>query len=73
MKAILEFDIPDEKEQHIDAVNGSKYKGQIDSLYNDVFRPILKYGNPIIGNNLARQHELIVTEIWIRVSEHFAD
>lgn len=73
MKAILEFNLPEEKEAHQDALNGSKYKDRIDSLYDRVFRPIIKYDKPIVGDELKSPHLKIVQAIWDRVNEHLTD
>lgn len=34
MKAILEFTLPEESEDHLSALNGSKYKYIIDNTFN---------------------------------------
>ena len=44
MKATLEFDLPEDREEHEDALNGTKYKGQLDEVWNQVFRPHRKHG-----------------------------
>lgn len=44
MKAKLEFDLPEEREEHEDALNGSKYKYQLDDIWNKMFRPRHKHG-----------------------------
>ena len=41
MNIILEFD---DKEQALDAMNGSKYREQIDEIWMKVFRPSYKHG-----------------------------
>lgn len=51
MKTILEFDLPEEREELEAALKGSLYKARIDTLYTDVFRPHLKYDKSIIGAN----------------------
>jgi len=71
MKAILEFNLPEEKEDHLDAINGPKYKDKIDSLYYQVFRPHLKYDKPIIGEELFDYQLEVVEALWKRVNEHF--
>lgn len=44
MKAVLEFTLPDEKEEFDDASNGSIYKGFIDDIGSHIFRPARKHG-----------------------------
>ncbi len=46
MKASLTFNLPEESEEHQDAINGSKYKYQLDEVGNHVFRPARKHGYP---------------------------
>ena len=73
MKTTISFNLPDEREELEDALNGSKYKARIDTLYDEVFRPHLKYGNPIIGNELNGDQEQVIVELWKKVAEHFED
>jgi hypothetical protein len=42
MKAILEFNLPEEEQQHSDAVNGTQYKMAIQEL-DEYLRRRLKY------------------------------
>ena len=43
---IYEMTIKSEDKEDIeDAINGRKNKILIDELYNEIFRPIIKYGN----------------------------
>lgn len=44
MKAVLEFNLPEEKEEHNLALNGLKYKNQLDDIWQILFRPRHKYG-----------------------------
>lgn len=71
MRASLHFNLPDEKEEHLHALSGSRYKARIDDLYDEVFRPILKYDRPLDGNQLSEMEWRVVSIIWGRVSEHF--
>lgn len=73
MKTTISFDLPEEREELNDALNGGKYKARIDTLYTEVFRPHLKYGNPIIGNELNGDQEQVIVELWKKVAEHFED
>lgn len=43
-KAILEFNLPEEREEFEDARNGTTYKIQLDDIWNKVFRPRHKHG-----------------------------
>lgn len=43
-KAILEFNLPEENEEFNHATNGSKYKNQIEELWQHMFRPRHKHG-----------------------------
>ena len=44
MKATLKFSLPEEQQEFLDAQNGSRYKGQIDQIWMEVFRPRRKHG-----------------------------
>ena len=44
MKATLSFNLPEEREEHEDAINGGKYKYQLEDVGNTVFRPARKHG-----------------------------
>lgn len=78
MKTILEFDLPEEKDQLENAINGSLYKARIDTLYTDVFRPHLKYDRPIIGadpkwQELSDEQREVIEALWKKVAEHLED
>lgn len=78
MKTILEFDLPEEKDQLENAINGSLYKARIDTLYTDVFRPHLKYDKPIIGadpkwQELSDEQREVIEALWKKVAEHLED
>ena len=44
MKAVIEFSLPEEREEHEDALRGSEYKYKLDEIWNKVFRPRHKHG-----------------------------
>lgn len=44
MKATLEFNLPEEQEEHELALNGHKYKIAVEEIWNQVFRPYYKHG-----------------------------
>lgn len=78
MKTTLEFDLPEEKDQLENAINGSLYKARIDTLYTEVFRPHLKYDKPIIGadpkwQELSDEQREVIEALWKKVAEHFED
>lgn len=79
MKTTLEFTLPEEREELNDALNGSKYKARIDTLYEEVFRPHMKYSKPIIAKDESSMQELtddqleIIKQIWENVFKHFED
>lgn len=60
-KAILEFNIEDGfgREELDDALNGSKYKCQIEDIWTQVFRPYRKHGynNPEINEIIEKMGE----------------
>ena len=79
MKSTLEFDLPEERDELNDALNGGKYKARIDTLYDDVFRPHIKYNKPILAKDESSMQELtdeqleIIEQIWENVFKHFED
>ena len=79
MKSMLEFELPEEKEELQAALNGSLYKARIDELYDEVFRPHIKYGNPILAKDGLGMQELteeqlaVIEQIWENVRQHFED
>ncbi len=42
MKAVLEFNLPEEQEEYSEAINGSKYKSALQNIFN-IVRYKLKY------------------------------
>jgi hypothetical protein len=44
MKGILEFNLPEEREEFETAVKAGKYSAAIDEIGNEVFRPARKHG-----------------------------
>lgn len=79
MKSTLEFDLPEERDELNDALNGGKYKARIDTLYDGVFRPHMKYNKPILAKDESSMQELtddqleIIEQIWENVFKHFED
>lgn len=79
MKSTISFNLPEEREELNDALNGGKYKARIDTLYDEVFRPHIKYNKYIIEGTdnkwqeLTEEQYLVIEAIWKKVAEHFED
>lgn len=79
MKSKIEFTLPEEREELNDALNGSRYKARIDTLYDKVFRPHIKYNHPLIAKSESEMEELtqeqlnVIVQIWENVFKHFED
>ena len=79
MKTTLNFNLPEEREELNDALNGSKYKSRIDTLYDEVFRPHLKYNKPLLPKSEIEMEELtteqcaVIIQLWENVFKHFED
>ena len=77
MKSTIEFTLPEEREELNDALNGSRYKAMIDTLYDKVFRPHIKYNHPLIAKSESEMEELtqkqlaIIEQMWYNVFNHF--
>jgi hypothetical protein len=69
MKAILEFNLPEEAEEHSDALNGYKYRYALDEVYERVFRPSRKhgYGDPEINELLKNEKCKLLIEKLIDI------
>lgn len=73
MKALLEFSLPEEKEDHLDALNGSRYKCRIDTLYDEVFRPHIKHDKALTPNVDKETEYQVLWAIWQKINEHFEE
>jgi hypothetical protein len=75
VKTILEFDLPEDREELDAVLKGSLYKVRIDELYAQVFRVYLKYNKPIIGTDseLSEEQREVIEALWKKVAEHFED
>lgn len=79
MKTTISFDLPEEREELNDALNGGKYKARIDTLYDKVFRPHMRYSKPLLAKDETSMQELtddqleIIEQIWENVFKHFED
>jgi hypothetical protein len=68
VKSTLEFDLPEEKDDLDDALNGSKYKVQIDELWNRLFRPRHKHGYHSQELNM-----LMMTEVGEKIMDELEE
>jgi hypothetical protein len=79
MKTTISFTLPEEREELDAALKGSLYKASIDELYDQVFRPHLKYDKPILEEDESKIQELtedqflVIEALWKKVAEHFED
>lgn len=85
MKSTIEFNLPEEREELNDALNGSRYKSRIDTLYDRVFRPHIKYGKPLVCKSemekltqneveeLTQEQLATIELVWYNVFNHFED
>lgn len=79
MKTMISFNLPEERQDLNNALNGSLYKARINTLYDDVFRPHLKYDKPILEESEAKMQELsdeqreVIEALWKKVAEHLED
>lgn len=75
MKAVLEFNLPDEREEFEAASKGLSSKAKIDTLYDMVFRPYLKYGKAIDSSSeeLSEDEYHVIYTVWQEVQEHFSE
>ena len=75
MKTIIEFNLPEEKEELQAALNGSLYKDRIDELYERVFRPHIKYSKPLLheSQKLTDEQLAVIEQLWENVRQHFED
>lgn len=71
MRASLHFNLPEEREEHLHALSGSRYKAKIDDLYDEVFRGHIKYDHPIAGQSLSQRDLNVIDALWLKVSDHF--
>lgn len=72
MKAILEFNLPEEREAFNDAIDAQFNAAKIETLYDEVFRPHLKHDLKLFdGHKLTDIEYKIIQTIWEKVSNHF--
>ena len=44
MKVLLKFNLPEDREEYENAMNGSKYASQLEEVTQRIFRPARKHG-----------------------------
>ncbi|MFZ4672568.1 MAG: hypothetical protein ACOYLT_11205 [Flavobacterium sp.] len=44
---------------------------KIDTIYNEVFRPIFKYDQPVRGKVLSDSEKELLKHVWELLYEHF--
>jgi hypothetical protein len=79
MKATLEFNIPEEQEELQAALKGGLYKARIEELYQEIFRPHIKYGKPILPKDEISMQEIteeqlaVIEQIWKNIGNYLED
>jgi hypothetical protein len=63
-KAILEFNLPEERNEYEDAVKGQLSAIIIEEIWQRVFRPAFKrgYSNPEINKLIKSKHGMLLVE-----------
>jgi len=69
-RVTLEFNLPEDKEEFEATVKAMDYKVFADTIYDDVFRPILKYGSGVEENKLDVD---TVEYLWNKVRDKLTD
>jgi hypothetical protein len=67
VKATLEFQLPDEREEHIRAVHAADAWATIDDIDRELHR-ILKYGSEITRDQLAETIRTQINELCQRIT-----
>lgn len=67
MKATLEFQLPDEREEHIRAVHAADAWATLDDIDQEL-RRILKYGSEITRDQLAETIRAQINELCQRIT-----
>jgi len=70
MKAILEFNLPEDREDFKMALNANKYHIIVENLYNDVFRPVMKYNE---DRKQVEAFEMVWDKVNTYIQEHLED
>lgn len=66
----MRFKMPEQREEFENAHNGSKYRAQVDDIWDKVFRPFYKhgYGDSEFDKLLDKNHE-VASEIFEKLSD----
>lgn len=67
-KHIIEFNLPEEREELESAMNGWKAEAKLEDIWNQVWRPRFKH-----GYNVPRLNELLETEAGDELFEILLD
>ena len=75
MKAILEFNLPEELEEYSDAIKGYAYREAFEQVWEQIFRPRYKHGhkneviNAILLDDKAQALMDYLEEIYLEIKE----
>lgn len=75
-KGYLSYDLADpvQVQQMHHALNGEFYHSTIEGLYDEVFRPHIKYNNSITGEQkLTKKEKVVIDTVWQKVYDYFND
>ena len=67
MKATLEFQLPEERDEHIRAVHAADAWALLDDIDQEL-RRIVKYGSEITRDQLAQEIRLQINELCQRIT-----
>ena len=67
MKATLEFNLPDERDEHIRAVHAADAWALLDDIDQEL-RRIVKYGSEITRDQLTEEIRLQINELCQRIT-----
>ena len=74
---ILSYDLTDsiQRDNFLCAIKGARLKSTIDEMYDNLFRPTLKYGNSLIneGTEVSDEEREIIEAVWDKIHEYLRD
>lgn len=74
---ILYFDLTDsfQRDNFLCAIKGAQLKNSINRMYDEVFRPTIRYGTSLIneGSQASEEEKQMVQLIWDKVSEYLKE
>jgi hypothetical protein len=77
MQVSMHFKLPRDEEKFLACLKGIHNKKKLESLYEEVFRPHIKYNLPILpSKNPSRMQELtqeqldVIHALWNKVANH---